>query len=129
MVWGNMFKSGFTTLSLPPLGTAMNGSKCVEMLSCMFTIVRYFSRTRGPCHRSKVARSFRQKKTSSCSSGSETVRTLTQSRICGPTWKVESEKQPSSAAELVKVMKEIGTKEISKEYCQSLMICRGEWEL
>ena len=33
----------------------------------------------------------------------------------------ESEKQPSSAAELAKVIKEVGTKEIFLEYCQNLL--------
>ena len=32
-----------------------------------------------------------------------------------------SEKQPTSGAELVKVIKEVWVKEISKEYCQSLI--------
>ena len=32
-----------------------------------------------------------------------------------------SEKQPASGAELVKVIKEVWVKEISKEYCQSLI--------
>ena len=56
------------------------------------------------------------------SSGQETARTLIPIENLWTLMKNKvSEKQPTSGAELVKVIKEVWVKEISKEYCQSLI--------
>ena len=75
-----------------------------------------------PCHRSKVAKNFLNDNNiqlfewpgnSPDLNPIENLWTLMKNKV--------SEKQPTSGAELVKVIKEAWVKEISKEYCQSLI--------
>ena len=104
-----------------PLSMGQNMCKCSQRsknFTCKFTIVRYLCRMALLATVPKFLRTFWLTTTSSFSSGKKAVRTLIRSRISGPT---VSEKRPSSGEELVKVIKEVWVKEISKECCQSLI--------
>ena len=128
MVWGAMCRNGVAALSFLPPGTTMNGPKYVQMLSEKLKLYmqvhncKIFMQDGAPCHCSKVAKNFLNDNNiqllewpgnSRDLNPIENLWTLMKNKV--------SEKQPKSGAELVKVIKEVWVKEISKEYCQSLI--------
>ena len=128
MIWGAMFRNGVAALSFLPPGTIINGPKYVQMLSEKLKLhlqvhnCQIFMEDSAPCHRSKVAKNFLD------SNNIDLLEWLRNSPDLNPIenlWtnmKNEvSEKQPLSGAELVKSIKEVWVKEISKAYCQSLI--------
>ena len=128
MVWGAMFRNGVAALSFLLPGTTINGPKYVQMLSKKLKLhlqvhnCQIFMQDGAPCHRSKVAKNFLDSNNinllewpgnSPDLNSIENLWTKMKNKVL--------EKQPLSGAELVKAMKEVWVKEISKKYCQSLI--------
>ena len=128
MVSGVMSRNGVAALSFLPPGTTMNGPKYMQMLSEKLKLhlqvhnCQIFMQDGAPCHCSKVAKNFLDSNNINllkCPGNSLDLNPIENS------WtnmknKV-SEKQSLSGAELVKAIKEVWVKEVSKEYCQSLI--------
>ena len=75
-----------------------------------------------PCHRSKVLKNFLDSNNIDLLEWPGNSPNLNPIENLWSNMKIKvSEKQPLSGAELVKAIKEVWVKEISKEYCQSLM--------
>ena len=128
MIWCTISEHGVTGISFLPPGTTMNGPRYVKLLGEKLKIYMavhnctIFMQDGAPCHRSKVAKTF-----------------LGENRIKVLDWPGNSpdlnpienlwtnmknkvaEKHPSSAKDLVKVIKEVWVKEISQEFCRNLV--------
>ena len=126
--WGATSEHSVAGISFLPPGTTMNGPRYVKLLAEKLKIhmampnCTIFMQDGAPCHRSKVAKTF-----------------LTENRIKVVDWPGNSpdlnpvenlwtnmkntvfEKHPSSAKDLVKVIKEVLVKEISEEFCRNLV--------
>ena len=128
MVWGAMPKNGVAALSFLPPGTTINGPKYVQILSEKLKLhlqvynCQLFMQDGAPCHRSKVAKNFLDNNNIYLLEWPGNSRDLNPIENLWTDMKNKvSEKQPLSGAELVKAIKEVWVKEISKEYCQSLI--------
>ena len=129
MVCGAMSKNGVVALSFLLPGTIMNGPKYVQMLSKKLKLHMHvhqcqilFMQDRAHCHRSKVAKNFLDNKNIELLGRLGNSPNLNSIENLWTNMKNKaSEKQPSSGTELVNAIKEVWVKEISKEYCQSLI--------
>ena len=108
--------------------TTMNGAKYAELLKdklLTHTAIHQsliFMHDGAPCHRSKIVKQFLTEKHIKIldSSGNSPNFNPIKNLWC----KVKdlmSQKQPGSSSKLVKVIKEVWVKEISGEYCESLI--------
>ena len=128
MVWGAIPKNGVAALSFLPPGTTVNGPKYVQMLSEKLKLhlqvhnCQIFMQDGAPCHRSKVAKNFLDSSNIDLLEwpGNSPDLNLIENLWTNMKNKV-SEKQPLSGAELVKAIKKVWVKEISKQYCQNLI--------
>ena len=122
-----MSRNGVAALSFLPPGTTINGPKYVQMLSEKLKLYLQVHNCQifmqnGAVPSSKVAKNFLDSNNigllewpgnSPDLNPIENLWTNMKNKV--------SEKQPLSGAELVKAIKEVWVKEISKEYCQNLI--------
>ena len=128
MIWGVMSVSGTAGLFFMPPKTTMNGNRYLnllrEKLKLHMKVHRrsVFMHDGAPCHRSRTVKDYLM---------SERIKVLDwpgNSPDLNPIeklWSIlknkVSEKQPSSATELVEAIKNVWCTEISKDYCESLI--------
>ena len=126
MVWGTMSKHGTAGLYFFAPGTTINGMKYVQMLQEKRNIYMVIHNTsicmhEAPCHRSKVvSKHLRKSKVKDLLPGRspdlnpiENLWSYIKNKV--------AEKQPSTGKKLVTAIKEVWVKEISTEYCASLI--------
>ena len=123
-----MSKNSVAALSFLPPGTTINGPKYVQMFSEKLKLhlqvhnCQIFMQDGAPCHRSKVAKNFVDRNNIDLLEWPGNSPDLNPIENSWTNIKNKvSEKQPLSGAELVKAIKEAWLKEISKDYCQSLI--------
>ena len=128
MIWGAISKHGVAGIFFFPPGTTKNGSRYVELLAEKLEIhmavhnCTIFMQDGAPCHRSKIAKTFRAENrikvldwlgNSPNLNPIENLWTNMKNNV--------AEKHPSSAKDLVKVIKEMWVKEISQELRRNLV--------
>ena len=128
MIWGAMSANGTAGLYFLKPGTTMNGVKYAELLKDKLPThmpiheTSIFMHDGAPCHRSQIVKKF-----------------LTDNQINVLNWPGNSpdlnpienlwsrmkdlvaQKQPQSCSKLINIIKEVWVKEISTEYCESLI--------
>jgi len=126
MIWGAISEHGAVRIFFLSPGTTMNGPRYVELLAEKLKIhmavhnCTIFMQDGAPCHRSKVIKTFLAENrikvldwpgNSSDLNPIENLWTNMKNKV--------AEKRPSSAKDLVKVIKEVWVKEISQEFCRN----------
>ena len=122
-----MSRNSVAAFSFLPPGTTINGPKYVQMFSEKLKLhlqvhnCQILMQDGAPCHRSKIAKIFLDSNNIDLLEWSGNSSDLNPIENLWTNMKNKvSEKQPLSGVELVKAIKEVWVKEISKEYCQSL---------
>ena len=128
MIWGAISEHAVAEISFLPPGTTMNGSRYIELLAEKLEIhmavhnYTIYMQDGAPCHRSKVARTFLDENQIKVLDWPGNSSDLNPIENLGTNMKNKvTEKHPSSAKDIVKVIKEAWVKEISQEFCRNLV--------
>ena len=128
IIWGAISEHGVAGISFLPPETTMNGPRYVELLAEKLKThmavhnCTTFMQDGAPCHRLKVAKTFLAEKGIKVLDwpGNSPDLNLNENLWTNIKNKV-AEKHPSSAKDLVKMIKEVWVKEISQEFCRNLV--------
>ena len=128
MVWGAMSSMGTAGLYFLPPGTTMNGEKYVNLLKSKLDIhmtihnCQIFMHDGAPCHRSKMVKKFLEQKNIQMLEwpGNSPDLNPIENLWCVMKNKV-SEKHPTNLSALQLAIKEVWVKEISSDYCCTLI--------
>ena len=128
MIWGGMSQNGTAGLFFLPTGTTMNGQRYLDLLKNKLELhmavhnCTVFMQDGAPCHRAKIVTQFLKSKkirildwpgNSPDLNPIENLWSILKDKV--------SEKQPTSAKMLEQAIKEVWVRELSNEYCQSLV--------
>ena len=128
MIWGGMSLNGTAGLFFLPTGMTMNGQRYLDLLKNKLELhmavhnCTVFMQDGAPCHRAKIVTQFLKSKkirildwpgNSPDLNPIENLWSILKDKV--------SEKQPTSAKMLEQAIKEVWVRELSNEYCQSLV--------
>ena len=128
MIWGGMSLNGTAGLFFLPTGTTMNGQRYLDLLKNKLELhmavhnCTVFMQDGAPCHRAKIVTQFLKSKkirildwpgNSPDLNPIENLWSILKDKV--------SKKQPTSAKMLEQAIKEVWVRELSNEYCQSLV--------
>ena len=128
MVWGAMSKNRAAGLYFLAIGTTINGPKYLELLKKKLLLhitdhnTTIFIHNGAPCQRSQIVKKFLEENhvtTLDLPGNSPDLNAI--KNLWAELKDLVAEKQPSGGKALIETIKEVWAKEISADYCNSLI--------